>query len=209
MADILLDTQGAPATPGAGKLIAYPNSVSKQLTAKNENGRSFALDGVLRNWNTAAVVANAADTYLGSPLVIPDYGLQAGATFRWRFAMSKTGAGVAAPTWSIRSGTLGTVADSQKILFTSPVPQTAVIDQGIVEIMAIIYGTGVGAIIAGSLKLDHNLAATGFATQQVVVLQVNGNIDTTIANLIVGVSCNPGSAGVWTHQLVAAEVSNM
>jgi hypothetical protein len=57
--------------------------------------------------------------------------------------------------------------------------------------------------------MTPNLAATGFATQQVVVLQVNGTVDTTLANLIVGVSINPGAPGVWTHQVIAAQVANM
>jgi hypothetical protein len=210
MADLLMDAQGTPAAPAAGKMIVYPDSSSKQFTGRNENSRCFSFDGVVRNWNTAAVVANGADTYLtGSGLAIPQHGLQIGATFKWRFAMTKTGAGVAAPTWSVRSGTLGTVADSQKILFTSPAAQTAVNDAGIVDITAILYSLGVGGVIAGALSLIHNLAATGLSVQQIVALQVNGNIDTTIPNLIVGVSCNPGAAGVWTHQLVAAEVANM
>lgn len=206
-----MDAQGTPATPGAGKTIVYPDSSSqKQLTAKNENGRCFSLDGVVRNWNVASSVANGADTYIaGSGLAIPQHGLQVGATFKWRFAMTKTAAGVAVPTWSIRSGTLGTVADSQKILFTSPAAQTGVVDAGIVDITAILYSTGVGGVISGALSMIHNLAATGFSVQQLIVLQVNGNLDTTIANLIVGVSVNPGAAGVWTHQLVAAEVANL
>lgn len=211
MAFVLLDAQGTPATPAAGKVIVYPDSSSqKQLTAKNENGRVYSLDGVIRNWNTADVVANAADTYLtGSSLVVPQHLLQAGATFKWRLAMTKTLAGVAAPIWTLRVGTTGTTADAARNIFTSSALQTAVVDTGIVEINAILRNTGATGVVVGTLLLTHNLAATGFAAQQVVVVQSVSSIDTTVANLIIGISCNPGAAGVWTHQIVAAEVANM
>lgn len=210
MADLLLDTQGMPATPGAGKLIVYPDSTSKQLSVKNENGRVFSLDGVVRNWNTADVVANAADTYLaGSNIAIPPQLLQAGATFKWRIAMTKTGAGVATPTWNVRVGALGTIADASRLLFTGPA-QTAVIDVGVVEITAVLRNIGAAGVLAGILGLTHNLAATGFAVLQAPVLQTtSAGFDTTPAGLIVGVSVNPGAAGVWTHQVVVAEMSNM
>jgi len=210
MADFLLDTQGTPTSPSAGKLIVYPDSSSKQLSARNENGRCFSLDGVIRNWNTADVVANAADTYLaGSSIAIPQHLLQAGATFKWRIGMTKTGAGVAAPTWNVRVGVNGTTADASRLLFTGPA-QTAVIDAGLVEITAVLRNIGAAGVLAGILELNHNLATTGFATSQCPTLQTtSAGFDTTVANLIVGISVNPGSAGVWTHQVVIAEMSNM
>lgn len=210
MADLLLDTQGTPAAPGAGKLIIYPDSSSKQLTTRNENGRCFSLDGVIRNWNTADVVANAADTYLaGSSLAVPQHLLQAGATLKWRFAMTKTAAGVATPIWTVRVGTLATIADAARLVFTAPA-QTAVVDTGCVDISLILRNTGALGIMAGVLELGHNLAATGFSTLTTPVIQVtSAGFDTTVANLIVGVSCNPGAAGVWTHQMIAAEMSGM
>jgi hypothetical protein len=210
MADILLDTQGTPTAPSAGKLIAYPDSSSKQLSARNENGRCFSLDGVVRNWNTADVVANAADTYLaGSSLIVPQHLLQAGATFKWKFVATKTAAGVATPIWIIRVGTAGTVADAARVTLTGPA-QTAVIDAAEIEISAILRNTGAAGVLAASLRMVHNLATTGFAVAQAPVLQVtSAGFDTTLANLIVGVSVNPGAAGVWTHQVVTAEMANM
>src|SRR5882672_8803482 len=119
MAEILLDAQGVGVTPGSGKLLVYPDSSSKQLIALNDTGRKFSLDGVIRNWNTADIVANAADTYLtGSNIVVPQHLLQAGATLKWRLITTKTAAGVAAPTWNVRVGTLGTIADASRLLFT-------------------------------------------------------------------------------------------
>jgi hypothetical protein len=210
MGDLFLSTQGTPTTPGAGNSILYPDSSSKRYTSKDENGRCLSLDGVIRNWNTADVVANAADTYLtGSNLAVPQHLLQAGATFKWRFAATKTAAGVATPIWNVRVGTLGTVVDTARLTFTGPA-QTAVIDAGYIEITAVLRNTGAAGVLAGVLSLSHNLSVTGFSTAQCPTLQVTSSgFDTTVANLIVGVSCNPGAAGVWTHQLIIAEMSNM
>lgn len=210
MADLLLDAQGVPASPAAGKLVIYPDSGTNQLTTRDPNKRCLSLDGVIRNWSTADVVANAADTYLaGSALVVPQHLLQAGATFKWRLAMTKTAAGVATPTWTVRVGTAGTVADAARILFTGPA-QTAAVDAGAVEINVILRNIGAAGVLAGVLELAHNLAITGFATSQTPVLQVSSaGFDTTVAGLIVGLSCNPGAAGVWTHQVIAAEMANM
>lgn len=210
MADLLLDTQGTPASPAAGKLLVYPDSSSLQLTTLNSAGRKLSLDGVLRNWNTADVVANAADTYLtGSNIAIPQHLLQAGATFRWRFVMTKSAAGIAAPTWNVRVGTAGSLADTSRLLFTGSA-QTGVVDAGIVEIVAILRNTGAAGVLAGGLVLTHNAAATGFSTLNTEVFQVTSSgFDTTVANLIVGVSVNPGASGVWTHQVITAELANM
>jgi hypothetical protein len=209
MADIALDTQGTPTTPSAGVLIAYADSGSKQLTAKNDAGRVVTIPGI-KNWNTADVVANAADTYLtGSSVAIPQHLMQAGTTFRWRFVMTKTAAGVAAPVWSVRVGTAGTTADSARLTFTGPA-QTAAVDTAIVQITAVLRNTGAAGVLTGGLVLTHNLATTGFANIGSPTLQVtSGTFDTTVASLIVGVSVSPGSAGVWTHQLVIAEALNV
>jgi hypothetical protein len=69
---------------------------------------------------------------------------------------------------------------------------------------------GAAAVLAGALTMLHNLPTTGLSTIQAPVLQVtSAGFDSTVASLIVGVSCNPGAAGVWTHQVVTAECSNM
>lgn len=210
MADLLMDTEGTPAAPGAGKGVLYFDSTSKKLTYIDDAGRKYTVAGAIRNWNTADVVANAADTYLaGSALAVPPHLLQAGTTFKWRMFMTKTAAGVAAPAWNVRVGTLGTTGDASRLLFTGPA-QTAAVDTGFVEITAILRNTGVAGVLAGGLVLNHNLAATGFANVGSPVLQVtSAGFDTTVASLIVGVSVNPGAAGVWTHQVVKAEMLNV
>lgn len=210
MADILLDNQSTPSAPASGKGVAYFDSVSKKLTYIDDTGRPYTVGGAIRNWNTADVVANAAETYLaGSALAIPPHLMQAGTTFKWRLFMTKTAAGTATPIWRVKVGTLGTTGDATILTFTGPA-QTAAADTGFVEITAILRNTGAAGIMAGGLTLAHNLAATGFANIGAPTLQTTSSgFNTTTANLIVGVSVNPGASGVWTHQVVKSEALNL
>lgn len=206
---MLLDTQGTPTTPASGQAVLFPDSVTKRWSSRDDTGRVLTFPG-LRNWNTADVVASAADTYLtGSRLDVPPHGLQIGTTFKWRFFMTKTAAGTVAPIWRVRVGTLGTTSDAAILTFTGPV-QTAAVDTGYVEITAILRSIGAAGVLAGGLNLAHNLATTGFANIGSPTLQAtSAGFDTTFANLLVGVSVNPGTAGIWTHALVKSEAWNI
>lgn len=207
MSDLLLDVQGAPVTPGAGQVVAFPHTSTKRWASKDENGRVLTMPHLF-DCNVADVVANAVDTYLLG-IAVPSHLLQAKVLMKWRMFMTKTGAGVAAPLWNIRVGALGTVADASRCLFTGPA-QTAVIDAGFVEVTAILRNIGAAGVISGGLILNHNLAATGFANIGSPTLQTIGaGFDTTLANLIVGLSVNPGAAGVWTHQVVSMELQGL
>lgn len=210
MSEILTDLQGAPATPAAGSLFLFGHTSTKRGASKDDTGRILTFPPLF-NANNADVVANAADTYLaGSAIAVPSHLLQALTVLHWRLAMSKTAAGVAAPTWNVRVGINGTVADASRLLFTSPVAQTAVVDNGLVDVYAIVRNAGAAAVMAGYLKMEHILAATGLAAAAQVLLQVtSAAFDATVANLIVGLSVNPGAAGVWTHQVVLAEAAGI
>jgi hypothetical protein len=211
MADIVIDTQAVPAAPAAGKMIIFPESGGKRLTVKDDSGRTHTLGGVIRNFNTTDVVANAANTYLtGSGLTVPTgLILQVGTSFKWRMYATKTAAGVATPIWTVLVGTTGTTADTARLTFTGPA-QTAAIDTGFIEITAILRNVGASGVLAGGLILNHNLAATGFANVGSPTLQAtSAGFDTTVANLIIGVAVNPGAAGVWTHQVIKAEMLNI
>jgi hypothetical protein len=212
MADLLIDNQAVPAIPAAGKTIIFSESGGKRVTYKNDAGITFTVPGIIKNWNTVDVVANGADTYLtGSGLVVPTgLSLQVGTTFNWKFYMTKTAAGAAAPVWTVRIGTLGTTGDAAILTFTQVALQTANADTGMVEITAILRNVGAAGILAGGLSMFHVLAATGFSTLTENVMQVtSAGFVTTTAGLIVGVSVNPGLSGVWTHQVVAAEMANI
>lgn len=209
MADISFDEQGTPTAPFGVQNILYPDSSTKRWTQRDSTGRCITLGGV-RSWNVADVVANAAETYLaGSAIEVPQHQLQAGTTFRWRMYMTKTAAGVAAPIWRVRVGFSGTVADAQVLIFTGPA-QTAVVDAGYVEIHAVLRNAGAAAVLAGGLSLTHNLATTGLATVgSPTLVNVSAGFNTVAVGLFVGVTVNPGTAGVWTHQVVTAEALNI
>lgn len=169
----------------------------------------------LRNQNTADVVANAADTYLtGSEIRIPaNRPIGIGARFHWRLGATKTAAGVAAWTLNTRFGTLGTTGDTSRLAFTQVTDvQTAAVDAGTWEIRLIVRGPiSASCIVAGIMEFQHHLAITGFST-------VSGSdcyqvtsaaFDITTAGMIVGLSCNPGAAGVFTFQVISAECENI
>lgn len=165
------------------------------------------------NYNTADVVANGTDTYLtGSAIAIPTARpLAVGTKFEWELFGTKTAAGLAAPVWNVRFGTAGALVDTARVTFTQVAAQTAVVDAGHWKIKAIVRGPiGVSGIVAGGIAMEHVLAATGFSTVAHNVQPVNSaGFDLTTEGLIVGLSVNPGAAGVWTFQLVSAEVTNL
>lgn len=168
---------------------------------------SRALGGSLVNESVADQVVNAADTLLtGSLIAAPDYPLRS--HFNWRGSMTKTAAGIAPPVFIIRVGILGTIADAARVTLTSPDAQTAAIDTGYFDIHAILRVVGAVAVLEASLRLGHGLAGAGFSVVPVsVVRAASAPFDLASLNLpYVGLSCNPGAAGVWTFQQVAAEM---
>lgn len=212
MADIILDNQAVPPTPAAGKVILYTETSGKKFSAKDDSGRTHTLAGAIRNQNTADVVANAADTYLtGSNIAIPTgMGFQVGSLYQITMYVTKTAAGVAAPIWVVRVGTAGTTADAAILTLTQIALQTAAADTALVTITAVLRNVGAAGVFAGGLAMHHVLSATGFSTLDHNVLQVtSAGFVTTTPNLIIGVSVNPGAAGVWTHQVIAAELQNI
>lgn len=179
----------------AGIRVYDASGLEKQQSSPRVSGNS----------NTADVTANAADTYIaGSSLSIGGR-IQATSFFKWRFRVSKTAAGLVAPIFNIRTGTAGTTADTARVTFTSSGVQTAAVDSGMVEIDGIFTAIGASAVLRGDIRMDHVLAdATGLGTfryQQVT----SAAFDATPAGTIIGVSCNPGTAGVWTFQMVSVE----
>jgi hypothetical protein len=161
------------------------------------------------NFSTTDQVANAADTYIaGSVIAIPTgRALAIGTRMIWKFAITKTAAGAATPIWSLRFGS-GVLADTARVTLTG-VAQTAAADVATVEIVCLVRSVGAAGVVTASLDLHHNLAATGFANVAHSVIQgTSSGFDTTTVTGV-GISVNPGSAGVWTFTLVTAEVANL
>lgn len=168
----------------------------------------MSIDRSIYNEAIADQVANAADTYLvGSALRGTGNRLAARMRFRWRGWFTKTAAGVATPTFIVRVGTLGTVADAAQLTFTGPA-QTAVVDTGFFTIDAILRDVDATAILDGICVLHHDLLDTGVAVRPSPVMHAlaTPGFDATVRDKYLGVSVNPGAAGVWTFQGVTAEV---
>lgn len=160
------------------------------------------------NESVAAQVANAVDTYLTGSIIAPANALAARTHFCWRGVMTKTAAGVVAPTFRIRLGVAGTIADAIRVALVSPSAQTAIADTGCFEIKAILRANGAAAILDATLKIGHDLLATGFADRPTPMVHVTGaafNLD-AIVNPYLGLSVDPGAAGVWTFEQVIAEM---
>lgn len=166
----------------------------------------------LRNWSTAAQTGFAADTMLtGSVVSLPaTRGLKAGATYRVRFSVSKTAAGIAAPKFIVRVGTNGTTADTAVLTFTGGA-QTAVVDTGWFEVQATWRSVGATGVLQGTLFGQHTKnAATGLIGNASPVFEVTGAaFDTTTASLKMGLSVNGGAAASWTVTQVTAELVNL
>jgi hypothetical protein len=200
MADILLDEQSAPAAPAAGQCVFWPDTTVSKLAYKDDAGRAYLMGGGLSNASAASQTLNAADTYLtDSDLMIPSFGLQARTKLIWELSCSKTAAGVAAPVFNIRLGAARTTADAVRLAITGSA-QTAAADQANIRVMAILRNIGAAGILQGTILLDHNLAATGFASNAHGIVEATGaGFDTTTAvGQFFGLSINPGAAGVWT-----------
>jgi hypothetical protein len=211
MADILLDNQSASATPSAGQVVVFPETVGKRLSFKDDTGRTYTLgNSGIRNYATAAVAGFAADTYVvGSAITIPaSLTLQTGTQYRCKISLSKTAAGVAAPTAIVRVGTLGTTGDTAVITFTGAA-QTAVADVGFIEILCTWRTIGASGVLQGTFALVHQQAnAVGLAGTN--VLEVTSSaFNTTTASLIMGVSLNYGASAAVTTTQVEAELLNI
>jgi hypothetical protein len=208
MADVLLDAQSKPATPAAGQAVLSVNNTTKRLTVLDDAGFLRTLGFV--NFSTAAQSPAAATrTYItGSNIPIPAGGLQAGTIFRWKFDLTKTGAGTALSTFDIAFGTAGTTADTARVSFTKPAG-TAVADEGTVEITCVIRSIGATGVAVGQFHMTHNLAATGHAVIPCVdVNTVSAGFDMTALTNI-GVCVTSGAADAITIQLCTAEAFNV
>lgn len=156
--------------------------------------------------STAQQVLTAATrTYVvGSGLTIPSGSLVAGFSASWEITLTKTAAGVAASTYDIAIGTLGTTGDVARISFTKPAG-TAVVDEAKVYIKFIVQSVGASGVAVGNFHLSHNLSATGHATvPNVVVTTVSAAFDTTTVTKI-GICATTGAADAITVKMCSSE----
>lgn len=151
------------------------------------------------------VLPAAARTYIvGSGLTIPAGSLVAGFSASWELTLTKTAAGVAASTYDIAIGTLGTTGDAAHISFTKPAG-TAVVDEAKVYIKFIVQSVGASGIAVGNFHLSHNLSATGHAkVPNVVVTNTSATFNTTTVTKI-GICATTGAADAITVKMCSSE----
>lgn len=214
MADILIDEQGAPSTPGAGQGAIFLDSTAEILCVKDAAGR-------IQGWSTNAAIAAqgagfATDTYVtNSDILIPSFGFQAKTTFLWMLSASKTGASTGTPAYAIRIGANRTTGDTARLTLTGPA-QTAIADIGTLQIMLTVRSTGVAGVMQGTAFWTHTgtaasttVSGTGFANN------VTGHVEgtgagfdmTSIAGMYIGLSINGGTSSAWTVTQVWAQAS--
>lgn len=164
---------------------------------------------IYRAFNTTAQTPAAATlTYIaGSAIPAPVNGFKAGARLRWKFNLTKTAAGVAASTYAIVFGLLGTTADTARVSFTKPAGD-ATADEGIVEITAVVVSVNATTgVVLGDFMLTHGLAATGHAAiPNVVIKTTSGNFDNTSVDLIAGLVVTSGAADALTINWIETEM---
>lgn len=166
------------------------------------------LTNSINNVSVSSQTPFASDTYLvGSKIAIPAGYPVIGTTYKCIFDVTKTGAGIAAPTLILRIGTLGTTGDAAicTIAFGAG---TAVIDTGIFELLATFRTVGAGtvAVVQSFAKLVNNLTITGLSNAVKAKAVTSAGFNSTTAALQVGVSYNGGASAAHTIQLVRSEL---
>lgn len=205
MSQLILAKQTvSPSTPASGKGAIFLDSASAQMASKSDAGRIILLGGTY-NASIAAQAGFASDTYLtDSDLLIPSFGLQARSRFEWKISASKTGAGVATPVYTIRTGSLRTTSDTSRLALTGPA-QTAAADIGILTILVTVRVIGASAVIAGSANWSHNGAAAGFCNNDSGSVEATSStFDSTALAGYISLTLNGGTSAAWTITQVHA-----
>lgn len=216
MAEVYLDNREAPVPSADNTGVLYIDSVTKQGTLKNGNGRTDSLPGRITNYSTIDQAVSTAQLNInGSKLFVPTHKLQVGTMFRWRVVVTKTAAGTASPIWRIKLGTTGTNSDANVGVFTQVASQTGDADTCIVDITTVfrkISSTFPGApgSLQSMLSMTHANASTGFSTLGTnVQSDFISSFDTITIGLIASLSFLGGASFSGTIQAVSAEMLNI
>lgn len=207
MAVVILDVQTAPAAPsGAGTM--YFDNVSKLFTFRNDT--KIVTPGGVQNASVAAQAYTTTEIYLtGSALAVPSHQLLVGSKFTWKIVLSKS-AGTAAPVFTIRMGTGGSTGDATIVTFTGFATPSSNADTAWVEIQLIIRTLGAAATSEAAIRMNHQLAATGFSNLTTAVERKDGTtFNSVTAGLIAGLTFNHSTAGAGNIEMVDAELGNI
>jgi len=186
-----------------GDLLQFIEGVGWWVTGKST---------ILNYFSTADQQIAASTTALltGSLITVPAGKLQIGTVMLWRMTLSKSAAGTLTCNFDVRVGTAGTSGDTSRLSFATPTA-TGVVDTAWIEILVTCRGPlSASGVFQGQFALDHNLAATGFATiPSVVINTTSAAFDVTTENLFVSVSCTTAASTVLTFQQVVTQVFNL
>lgn len=212
----LVQQSSSPGAPGSGQArLFFDNQSPPNLKYIDPSGNVRRVDDnrSLRNASTSSVSGGyASDTYLaGSSIVVPAGAWVAGTTYYCAFDMTKTGAGTAAFTTTVRLGTAGTTADTSRLSLAFAVG-TANADTGLFEVFVNFRSIGASGVIAGGVICSHHLAATGLITTGAsgtgIILATSSSFDTTTPTTI-GLSVNGGSSFSGTNTFVQAQLQGI
>lgn len=209
MATIRLDTQTAPGAPSSGQAFVYADSTSKRVRSQNDAGAVAVYPYEVVNASAiGAAGAFATDTYLtGSSVTIPTAGdWSIGESYVCVFDMTKTAAGTAAFTITVRMGTAGAIGDAS-VLALAFAAGTAAADTGrfTVELTFQSVGSGTSAVLVGMATCAHELAATGLvstgASGTGIILASSAGFNST-TQTVLGLSVNGGASFSGTNTIV-------
>jgi len=135
--------------------------------------------------------------------------LKIGTTMRWILRATKTAAGTAVPSFNMRFGTGATVTDTARCTVTGSA-QTAASDMGSFEVVGVVRATGASCVVQSAWSMYHSGTTAGMMNvkQGLQRQSLSTGFDVTPASTVAGLSVNPGTAGVWTFQVVAAHLEN-
>lgn len=194
MADILIDNQTAPSTPSSGKSVIWIDSTTKKLVQTDDGG--IHRGGVLSH-NTATAAQGllaTTEVYLtSSNILIPSFGLPAGALMIWYIQVVKTAASTAAPIWTWRIGAAGAIGDTSRIAATSTQAQTAVASDGTLIASCTVRTAGASGVLVGA----GPSGAPGFGGGGLLASSAI-DLTSTIGGQYIGLTVTTGASAAWT-----------
>jgi hypothetical protein len=219
---LVLDNKTGSATDPTGVTggMYYNVTLGKFRCYEGGAWRS-CIGGAPVNLSTATQSPSAGtDTYLtGSMIPLPTGGMQGptgsaqnGTLITWRVWMSKTAAGTAASTFTIRFGTNGTTADTARCTAFNTGTATAAADQAVVTITAYASAGGSGTTLNCSATMVHSVSPTTGFNNTAYGLQAystQASFDTTTASTKAGLSFNGGTGSTITIQKVETVTQNL
>jgi len=171
--------------------------------------KSSAQTGWLFNSNTGNPAAGfSTDTYLvGSSILIPPQNFKSGTGYRCRISVTKTAAGTAGLTATLRVGATATTSDSSYFALNLSA-QTAATDTTLLTYDFMTRSTGASAALVAHLS-SISQPTTGFSSLLKGANGTNTSDITAWAGKYIGVSLNGGASASYTVNMVQAEIYNI